>query len=243
MKILRITVCFLFCIQSLISQELRYTEIAPPTIRSSGYAERYVEPDRIFIDVVIDEDLIKSRKETLDETESAMMSNLIHAGIKRENVRLIHADMIYMNINWFKNHRSNQRHYTIEVQSTQELNTVYDVLNGLQVNSASVVKFEYSQADSLISVLRIEAAKQAKQKAEELVLAVGAQLGDLMSITEGHGDHVHIRGARTGQTNYYLDGVRVVNSTDQKEVSARQSVEQVTQLHFSQSLYLTYLLN
>ena len=107
--------------------------------------------------------------------------------------------------------------YTLKVSSAFQLGQVFEELDKLEITEASIEKVNHSKIDSLKKEVRILAIKAAKTKAEYLLDAIGEHIGKAVIIEEKENaylDHrsinsiqsLNIRGSRSSEDAYYIDG-------------------------------------
>jgi len=225
---------------SINAQDLNYHPIDPPTIYVTEMAERYVEPDEIFIRIEIKELDTKKDEKSIEQIESKLLSRLLETGIKQENIMLSDANSKFQNLNWFrKDIQSAERKYQIKINDITQLEDFYLSLDGLDIYNAYLSHVNYTKKDSIQRVLKREAAKAAKQEAKDMVEAVDSQLGTLLFISNGNQGDISVRGSRDQATYYYIDGVRV-NAEVAKNKVPQAGIQHFEKIRFFESVTLRY---
>lgn len=208
MKI-QITIFLSLIFYGAFSQEITYLPIAPPYLEVSEYVEEEIDPDEIFVNVSLSDDYKPKQGKNIHEKEKQMVSELLLIGVQEEDIRLQNAHAQYNSLSFWRKRNKIKRNYTIQVKDVQTLNRVYEKLNELNHFYAYISEINYSKRDSLEEVLKIHALKKARKKAVEMATLLEIDLGQLMSINNHNNGEVSMRGCRSTETPYYIDGIRV----------------------------------
>lgn len=205
------------------------TEKKEPYIDVVGTAEREVVPDEIFIRIVLRERYDSKEKISIEKQESDLKIALKNIGIDiAKNLSLADADADYVKVKWNKKDVVTQKRFTLKVADATAVSSVYQQLDSLNIKDASILKVSYSKLDSLKKEVRILAIKDAKNKAEYLLTAIGEEIGKPVFISDSQinsfggnisqlvsqsagvyqQDGIQIRGSREGSAVYYVNGVK-----------------------------------
>lgn len=160
-------------------QQLQITD-AKPYIETSGYAEKEVVPDQIYISITLEE----KSKGTLDELERKMKDRLKSIGIDLNNLSLSDADASYIRVNWFNKDVLAKKNYQLKVSDANTVSNVFQALGDLNIKNANVTKLDYSKKEEVKKELRIAAVKNAKEQAIYMLSAIGQTAGMPLSINE-----------------------------------------------------------
>lgn len=156
-----------------------------------GVAEAFVAPDRASVTLGVetegkDAKLVKSDN---DKRVRLLISSLTKLGIEMKDIQTstLRLDPVYNyrpegKREFIKFTMRNMVHITI--RDLQKLDEVVSLSVESGGNVLDEVSFSVSNSKQLTDSLRIEAAKDAKRKAEQLAIAVGVRIGKPLSISE-----------------------------------------------------------
>jgi uncharacterized protein YggE len=85
---------------------------------------------------------------------------------------------------WGKKDVIDRKYYSLKVSNAETIGKLYEELNKIYINEAYIYKSEYSQKDSLLQDLRIEAMRKAKNQANVMTRAIGSKVGKPLIIRE-----------------------------------------------------------
>lgn len=154
-----------------------------PYIEVTGKAEKEVAPDRIYLEIVINESDYKNQ--SLSSIEKKMIDKLKECGIDTKKDLVI------------KDLASNFKHYVLKkddvrlkkeyqvlTTSAQMAGEVILALESIGVSRVSVGKVECSKIAQYENEARVEAVKNAKSKALLLTQPLDQELGKAIHISE-----------------------------------------------------------
>jgi uncharacterized protein YggE len=157
----------------------------PPYIEIQARAEKEVVPDQIYVMIALFEIQDGRKSIKLAEQESKLKSIVKSLGLPLSNLSLYNAQANYGNINmWGKKEVIDRKYYSLKVSNAETIGKLYEELNKIYVNEAYIYKSEYSQKDSLLQDLRIEAMRKAKNQANVMTRAIGSKVGKPLIIRE-----------------------------------------------------------
>lgn len=157
----------------------------PPYIEIQARAEKEVVPDQIYVMIALFEIQDGRKSIKLAEQESKLKSIVKSLGLPLSNLSLYNAQANYGNINmWGKKEVIDRKYYSLKVSNAETIGKLYEELNKIYINEAYIYKSEYSQKDSLLQDLRIEAMRKAKNQADVMTRAVGSKVGKPLIIRE-----------------------------------------------------------
>jgi uncharacterized protein len=203
MKTLFITIV-IFCTHSIMAQTAVTKEEQTPYIEVTGSSEKEIVPDEIYVEIVLRERFENKLKITIEEQEKSLMKALLSIGISLERLTLSDANANMVKINWKKNDLINKKEYTLKLSTAQEVGAVYTELDKIEITQAHITRVTHSKLDSLKKELRIEAIKNAKEKADYLLKAIGQHTSPALVVKEiekssiNYVENVSGRGARGG---------------------------------------------
>jgi uncharacterized protein YggE len=157
----------------------------PPYIEVQARAEKEVVPDQIYVMIALFEIQDGRKSIKLAEQESKLKSIVKSLGLPLSNLSLYNAQANYGNINmWGKKDVIDRKYYSLKVSNAETIGKLYEELNKIYINEAYIYKSEYSQKDSLLQDLRIEAMRKAKNQANVMTRAIGSKVGKPLIIRE-----------------------------------------------------------
>ena len=186
-----------------------------PYIEVTGTAEKEVVPDEIYIGIIIREKYVNKVKVTIEEQEEKLKNAIKSLGIDLTNLYLSDANADFVKFRWQKKDVLTKKEYTLKVSDATTAGQIFQELEKLEITDAYISGVSHSKLDSLTVEVKIMAIKAAKNKADYLLAAIGEQTGKPLIIKEtetmplSNISAVNIRGARSGEEFYYVDGVKV----------------------------------
>ena len=174
----------IFCTHSIMAQNAGTNEEQTPYIEVMGSSEKEIVPDEIYVEIVLRERFDGKHKVTIEEQEKSLMKALLSIGISLDRLTLSDANANVVKINWKKNDLINKKEYTLKLSTAQEVGSVYTELDKIEITQAKIFRVTHSKLDSLKKELRIEAIKNAKEKADYLLKAIGEQTASPLIVRE-----------------------------------------------------------
>ncbi len=160
-----------------------------PYVEVTGTAEKEVIPDEIYLRINLKERLKGKTVITVEKQELDLKAAINRLGISLDNLTLADASAGYIKIRWKKKGVISQKDYQLKLGTAEEASNVFEALDELKIQDASIHKVDHSKMDSLHKVMRIEATKAAKEKAGYLLEALDQTLGKPLVVREVGGNH------------------------------------------------------
>lgn len=156
----------------------------PSFIQVTGQAELEIEPNEIYIKIIIDESTSKG-KVSVTEQEKKMITELKKLRIDTEKDLKV-GDMSGELQTYVlrKDKVQTSKTYILKVDSADMLGKVFKSLADININNMSISKVTRSDLAQLKARLRAEAIKDAKANAETLAGAIGQKIGKAFNITD-----------------------------------------------------------
>lgn len=155
-----------------------------PYIEVTGTANMEIIPDEIFIGFTIREKYVNRYRVTIEEQEEKLKEAIKTLGIDLANLSLANTDANFVKIRWQQRGILTKREYILKVADATTVGQVFQELEKLEIRGASISKVSHSKMDSLKKEIRILAIKDAKEKADYLLNAIGEQTGKPLVIRE-----------------------------------------------------------
>lgn len=150
-------------------------EVKKNAIEVTGVAEMEVEPDEIIFSIGIKAD----NKNDLADNEKKMFELLKNAGVKNDDIKF---KSMYQNI--YSKTAKFSKNYEFKVNAKSNLSKVMEDLNQKWVTSLNVSEVKNSKIADFRKVVKINALKAAKEKADYLLESMGKKTGSPLEIVE-----------------------------------------------------------
>jgi len=168
------------------------TEVERRIIQVSGEAEREVTPDILYISISLKEyfkDNNNRNKVTIDVLEKQLYNAAMAAGIAEEDFMI--NNISSYNYDWNKKKDDPgflaAKQYRIKVTNLQAVNSLFAAVDAKGVQYSNIDAYDYSGKKELEKELKIQAIKDAKERAEYMAEALGDRVGKALSVNEsGH---------------------------------------------------------
>ena len=186
-----------------------------PYIEVTGTAEREIIPDEIYISVSLEERQEGKTKITIEDLEKTLKEKLVAKGVDLDHLYLADAQSNYIRVRWTKKDVMAKVHYILMVPNAEKLRASFDAFYEMEIKGARVSRVNHSQIQDLQKEIRVEAIKEAKEKADYLLGAIGEKTGKALIVQEVSSpllrstSNMKIRGARAEVEYKYIEGVQV----------------------------------
>lgn len=159
-------------------------------IEVSGYAEREVTPDEIYFTITLKEyQTSDNKKVAIDKLERDLYSAVRKIGIDDEDFQIM--DVSGYNYDWYRRGKKQERddfqatkQYRITFKDLHEINRLFEYLDPKGIQSTNVSGYSHSDIDNINRDLKIEALKNARKKAEDLLRGINERLGEVIEVQE-----------------------------------------------------------
>ncbi|MFC0775165.1 SIMPL domain-containing protein [Terrimonas alba] len=155
-----------------------------PNIEVTGSAEMEIVPDEIYINIVLREKNKNNDKFKIEAQEDALLQKLKENGFDINNLSLSGADGNLQYRVFRKNRVLTEKRLLMKVHNAGEVNKLFQLLDELEIEDAGISKTSHSQIEKFRKEIKIEAMKNAKDKADYLLLSIGEQTGKPLVIRE-----------------------------------------------------------
>ena len=186
-----IGIAFLIFVSVSTQAQTNPTSNCCETIRSievTGSAEMMIDPDEIYITVVFQEWYDGKTKITIDKLEADMFKALNGLGIEAKNISLSDAESNFHS-RWLKTDDALlSRNYTIMVSNAQMVVKVYDEIAKMKAYDAFISKVSHSKIEEYRMQTKVSATVAAKNKATQMLKAIGEETGEAILIQEVNSD-------------------------------------------------------
>jgi uncharacterized protein len=213
-RILAIFILFFISFQT-VSAQTNATEKKSITVE--GSAEMEIIPDEIYFTIILREYLNKDKEKiTTEKLEKELQASVISAGIAKENLQIAN---VYGE-QWITKKRKpleffSSKRYVLKLSDPAVIDLILDKLDPTGIERVTISRFSHSKLDQYMKDLRIQAIRNAKDKANYLLAAIDEQLGSPIYIYENKTEPIawdlnsayeYGRNPRSGYFDYDNDG-------------------------------------
>jgi uncharacterized protein YggE len=141
-------------------------------------ATRKVTPDEIYLKITIKESDYKDKK-SLQQLQNVMIKVLEKQGVDVEKDLTVLSMGSSLKLKSFlsKVKTRTEAVYILQLSDAEAVQNVISALEAQEISNIVLAETKYSKRDALESELGVEAIKKAKQRAAELVAAIGQEIG------------------------------------------------------------------
>ena len=191
-------------------------------IEVSGSAEKEVIPDEVYFTLTVQEYKKNGKKVSLDQMEKTLVDRALAIGIKKEDLKLdnltAYSYNYYYGYDYGYYHKRNDvmatGTYRIKLKNTGQMDKLLENKEGINVTYAHISNFACSDKEKYNEELREKALRITREKATKMLAALGAELGEVLTITDG-GSHTVNNQSYYPYGYYYGTGEeRQANSLD-----------------------------
>ncbi|MFD2918664.1 SIMPL domain-containing protein [Terrimonas rubra] len=167
-----------------VAQNSAQSEVdGTPHIEVTGTAEKEIAPDEISIRIVLQETAEKNRT-TIKELEEALKAKLKASGIELNKLVLQNANASYEKISRKNKDVINQKEYILKVNSAEQAYKAFAIFDEIQIKDARIVELSHSKIEEYRQEVKLMAVKAAKQKATNMLAAIGESIDKPLVIRE-----------------------------------------------------------
>lgn len=177
-------VSFLFFSVSNVMAQVTDKAPEPPYIEVTGSAEVEIVPDEIYLSIVLKEYMDGKDKVTLEKLEGQLVQAVETAGISQKQLGI---DDLNSQLRRFKRKKLDvfeQREYQLKITDMKKLTSLFNNLQSIELYSVGIAKVSHSEIEKYRREVKIAAAKAAKEKANDLLVAMDAKVGKPLEVKE-----------------------------------------------------------
>lgn len=182
-----LAVLFTLCL--LPESRIRAQQVCSPLgsgsyIEVTGEAEKELVPDQIDLRFTLRERYEGKDKTDLDKLEKQLKQLLQQNGFELQKLSLADAGADYITVRRKKKEVLQSRDYLFRVSTTGELSALWNLLEELDVQQAYIARVNHSHMEEHKREVRVNAVKNAREKARYLLEAAGEKMGRLLLLQE-----------------------------------------------------------
>lgn len=155
-----------------------------PFIEVTGVSQLEVSPNEIHIDLCLEEYMKDDEKITLSILETDLKNELSKANIPESNLYISDINSVITKTGWFSKETLSTGNYSLKVTEVQKIKEVFNIFEKLNILEANITKATHSNIVELRKQNRIKAIKEAKEKADYLLEAIGSKTGKPLKVIE-----------------------------------------------------------
>lgn len=155
-----------------------------PYIEITGEAEKEITPDEIYISITLLENQDGKDNRSIDTQEKELKKGLTQIGLDLKNLTLSDASSNYIKVKWLRKDAVGRTEYQLKVTDATMVGKVFEKLDELKIQNAYIAKVDHSQMEEFEKAVRIAAIKDAKERADYLLTAIGEQTGKPLVVRE-----------------------------------------------------------
>ena len=158
-----------------------------PYIEVNGRHTMQVVPDRITINLTLVDKNEGREFKSVESQEQNLIQALGQAGIPADRISMENAETETISFRWNSDEIVNIHSYSLMLHDAAEIKSAFNIFKKNKIQNAFIYKVEHSQYDSLQQASRKLAMIDAKQKAEEMLGAIGETCGSPLYVYANSG--------------------------------------------------------
>ncbi|AZA60871.1 SIMPL domain-containing protein [Chryseobacterium indoltheticum] len=171
MKFKHLLLVGIFAAGSLMNAQ----EVKKNAIEVTGVAEMEVEPDEIIFSIGIKAD----NKNQLTDSEKLLFETLKNNGVKNEDIKF---KSMYQNL--YSKTTKFTKSFQFKVNAKTNVSKLFEDLNQKWVSNLNIAEIKNTKIADFRKMVKINALKAAKEKADYLLGSINKKAGDAIEITE-----------------------------------------------------------
>jgi len=155
-----------------------------PAIEVVGTGEMEIVPDEIYISFTLKERFDGKNKIDIENQEKELKKRLLKLEIELKDLQLSDATSDFITIKRKKKDVIASKDYILKVQTTAQIAQVFELLDDIDAFDADIQRVDHSEIEKYKNEVKIIAVKAAKEKAINLLSAIGETIGKPLLIQE-----------------------------------------------------------
>lgn len=155
-----------------------------PAIEVVGTGEMEIVPDEIYISFTLKERFEGKNKIEIESQEKELKKRLLKLDIDIKDLQLSDATSDYIKIKRKKEDVIASKDYILKVQTTSQIAKVFEMLDDIDAFNADIQRVDHSEIEKYKNEVKMMAIKAAKQKATNLLSAIGETIDKPLLIQE-----------------------------------------------------------
>lgn len=155
-----------------------------PAIEVVGTGEMEIVPNEIYIAFTLKERFEGKTKIEIENQEKELKKRLIKLEIDLKDLQLADANSDFIKIKRKKTDVIASKDYLLKVTTTAEIAKVFELLDEIDAFNANIQRVDHSEIEKYKNDVKMLAVKAAKEKATNLLAAIGETIGKPILIQE-----------------------------------------------------------
>lgn len=173
---------FLLLVTAAVSGQTK-NFIDQPYIELSATADTIIKPDKIYLDIVIQEKDTKG-KVSVEEQENKMIAFLSSSGIDvKKQLSVSDAASNYKKYFLKEKDILKSKEYSLILPDAKTVAIVFEGLERIGISNIRLTKTEYTKHEKLLLELKLKAIEKAKHEAVVLTKALNQKVGETLFIS------------------------------------------------------------
>jgi uncharacterized protein YggE len=171
---------------SFISASAQQIITQKPTIEVTGSAEMDITPDEVYVSVTLREYVEDKKKQTIENIEKEFRTTLNTLKIDAKQVSLENVYGSY-DYDYKTNKRGeflNAKVYIIKLNNLDKYNQLVEMMDKKGIQYVHIQRTGHSKMEEYRRLVKVDALKAAKEKADQLLTSIGKKTGDITLIRE-----------------------------------------------------------
>jgi len=148
-----------------------------PFIEVNGKSEMEVIPDEITISIRIKERFKNKEKITIRQQEDSLKYYIVKEGLEISSLSLSNANSDLIQVNWSKKSVMTESNYSYKAKDANSVAKIFQIVEKFMIYDAYISKIEHSKSEEYKNECRVKAMKNAKEKADQMLGAIGYKTG------------------------------------------------------------------
>lgn len=155
-----------------------------PAIEVVGTGEMEIVPDEIYIAFTLKERMNGRTKIEIEGQEKELKKRLTKLGIDLNDLQLSDASSDFIKIKRKKDDVIASKDYILKVKTTSQIASVFELLDEIDAFNADIDRVDHSEIEKYKNEVKVIAVKAAKEKATNLLSAIGEKIGKPLLVQE-----------------------------------------------------------
>ena len=155
-----------------------------PFIEVVGTAEREIIPNEIIIAITIKEQIDGRNKNTIEQQENLLFSELKKQEISLDKLTFDSANAYQLRVRKKTNELVTQKSYELKLNTIEEINRALEAFETAKIKSFYIQEMSHSEIELFRKEVKILALQAAKNKANYLLESINQKVGNALEVIE-----------------------------------------------------------
>lgn len=182
MKLFILLLASLLPFQNSSAQDRAKNFIDQNFIEVVGTAEMEVMPDEIYMRIIVKE--TDKPKRTVEEAEKLLIETMSAMNIAINSDLTVIDFLSSTKVSFLNRDIITSKQYQLLLHDAETVAKVFNVLESKGFTNMSIIRFDHTRMDNFKMEVRQQAIKAAKDKAKNLMVAIGQDIGKALYVEE-----------------------------------------------------------